>query len=40
MAKPTPVQQFIVAILHGNTIETPTQYRGSKYGKPDTDKAA
>ena len=40
MAKPTPVQQFIAAILHGNTIETATQYRGLKYGKPDTDKAA
>ena len=26
MAKPTPVQQFIAAILHGNTIETATQY--------------
>ena len=40
MAKPHPVQQFVAAILHGNTIETPTQYRALKHGKPDTDKAA
>jgi len=26
--KPSPVQQFAAAILHGNTIETATQYRG------------
>ena len=37
-AEPTPVQQFIAAILHGNTIEAPSEYRGSKYGKPDTAK--